>query len=157
MTVPTTVTALTVMSLMWARPKSTIFTRPALVSMMLAGLMSRWTMPPAWASARPSATWQAMSSTSSSGSHGAPAARPASRARSIRALRLSPSQYAIASRIRPSAVSSMSWTVQMLGWSRRDAARASRTNRVFAASSLAIGAARNLSATRRPSRVSSAR
>ena len=38
-----------------ARPKSISFTVPALLSMMLAGLMSRCTIPCAWAAASPRA------------------------------------------------------------------------------------------------------
>ena len=36
-------------------PKSSTFTRPAGVTITLAGLMSRWTMPWAWAAASASA------------------------------------------------------------------------------------------------------
>ena len=39
----------------FARPKSSTFTRPSVVSMMLAGLRSRWTMPFSWAAASASA------------------------------------------------------------------------------------------------------
>ena len=44
-----------------ARPKSRIFTRPSLASMMFSGLRSRWTTPAACAAARPSATCAAIS------------------------------------------------------------------------------------------------
>ena len=44
-------------------PKSTIFARPSSVSMMLRGFRSRWTTPASCATARPSATWLAISIT----------------------------------------------------------------------------------------------
>ncbi len=49
--------------LIWAMPKSTIFTRPSCRRKMLAGLMSRWTMPFWWAKLSPSQTWTMMLST----------------------------------------------------------------------------------------------
>ena len=45
-----------------ARPKSRILARPSGVTMMLAGLRSRWAMRAVWAAAMPSATWTAISS-----------------------------------------------------------------------------------------------
>ena len=51
---------------------------------------------------------------------------------------------------------SMAWTVQMLGWLRADAARASRWKRSSMDVSVASSWGRNLSATWRPSFVSSA-
>ena len=52
--------------------------------------------------------------------------------------------------------SSIECTMQMLGWFNADAARASRWKRWSVATSCASSAGRNLSATRRPRRVSSA-
>ena len=52
--------------------------------------------------------------------------------------------------------SSIAYTVQMPGWLSAEAARASRWKRSSASASCAISAGRNLSATWRPSWVSSA-
>ena len=51
-----------------ARPKSSIFTAPAGVILMLAGFRSRWMMPCSCAASRPSAICRAMGRASSSGS-----------------------------------------------------------------------------------------
>ncbi len=98
--------------------------------------MSRWTTPLSWAAARPAATWAAMPSACGSGSG----------PRSILRLSDSPSQKAIAMNSRPSSVSSVSKTVQMLGCSRREAVRASRAKRRLKSSLLLRCGDRNLTA-----------
>ena len=55
-----------------------------------------------------------------------------------------------------SACSPMSWITQMFGWASAEAARASRWKRSTALGSFDISSGRNLSATARPSRASSA-
>ena len=50
-----------------ARPKSRTLTLPSGVTLTLAGLRSRWTMPFSWASSRASAICFAMASASSTG------------------------------------------------------------------------------------------
>ncbi len=79
-------------------PKSTSLTRPPGVTMTLAGLTSRWTIPLAWAAARPSAIWAAIDTASARGRG----------PRSIFFLSVSPSQKAMAMNSRPSSVSSIS-------------------------------------------------
>ena len=69
-----------------ARPKSSSFTRPVDEIITFEGLRSRWTIPAAWAAARPSAASVAMRRTSGSGS--GPRARRADSG--------SPSTYSIA-------------------------------------------------------------
>ena len=49
----------------FARPKSRTLAWPAGVTMTFVGLMSRWTMPAAWATASASAIWMAMESAAS--------------------------------------------------------------------------------------------
>ena len=61
-----------------ATPKSMIFTVPSWQMKMLAGLMSRWTMPVWWAWARPSSTCRMIETLRSRGS-GIPCLRACSR------------------------------------------------------------------------------
>ena len=49
----------------FAKPKSRILTTPAGVSLMFAGLRSRWMMPRSWAASRPAAICRAMAIASS--------------------------------------------------------------------------------------------
>ena len=46
-------------SILFARPKSRIFTWPSRVTKRFSGFRSRWTMPFSWAAERPFATWSA--------------------------------------------------------------------------------------------------
>ena len=52
----------------FARPKSSTFTLPSGVSLTLAGLRSRWTIPLSWASSSASAICRATTTASSTGS-----------------------------------------------------------------------------------------
>ena len=120
----------------FARPKSRIFAWPRAFTKMLAGLRSRCTMPFEWADSSASATWIPSSSS------GATSKGPFR----IRSASVSPSSSSIAMKCCPSCWS-ISWTVQMPGWLRAEAARASRWKRSSEAASCAISAGRNLSAT----------
>src|SRR2546428_127703 len=77
-------------------------------------------------------------------------ARPATRC-----LRVMPSRYSIAMNHCPSWFA-ISYMVQILGWFRADAARASRRKRSRTCGSLETSSGRNFSAAKRPSMVSSA-
>ncbi len=79
-------------------PKSTSFTRPPGVSMTLAGLTSRWTIPRSWALPSPAAIWAAIPIVSATGSG----------PRSSRSRSVPPSQKAMAMNRAPSPVSSIS-------------------------------------------------
>jgi hypothetical protein len=130
-----------------ARPKSRITASSRSVSRILALLMSRWTTPRACASRRPSATCDTMRMDSSMGM------RPCF---PIRSRSDSPSRYAMEMKVWPSEVSSMSYTVQMLGWRSDAAERASFTRRARSSGSPTREGVMNLSATGRLSRVSMA-
>ena len=128
-----------------ARPKSRILACPRGVTKMFAGLRSRWTIPFEWADSRASAIWvpRSRSEPSSNGPL------------RIRSASVSPSRSSMAMKCCPSC-SSIACTVQMPGWLRAEAARASRWKRERESASWASSAGRNLSATCRPSLVSSA-
>ena len=128
-----------------AIPKSITLTSPPGVSMTLLGFTSRCTIPRWWAASRASATAAATRAASAGGS-GPPASRRA---------RVSPSS---SSMTRNGALPSRpkSYTRATLGWASRAVALASRTKRRVARSSAASSSTSTLSATRRPSTVSSA-
>ncbi len=128
-----------------ASPKSRIFAWPRALTKMLAGLRSRWTIPFACADSSASATWIPRS-------RSGPVSKGPFR---IRSASVSPSSSSMAMKCWPSCWS-ISWTVQIPGWLRAEAARASRWKRSSDAASCAMSAGRNLSATCRPSFVSSA-
>ena len=71
-----------------ARPKSSTLTWPDSVIITFAGLTSRWTMPAAWAAARPRATSTAMRS--ASGTARRPARQPLPQALALHALHRDP-------------------------------------------------------------------
>ena len=133
-----------------ARPKSSSFA-PAFVSMMLAGLTSRSTMPARCARSSAAAIWLAHASACSSGS--GPLSR---RVASVSPSRCSSTRTSTA---RPSAARCrpMSCNVQMCGWFSAATARASRSKRSRACASAAIAAGSTLIATLRSSRESRAR
>ena len=74
---------------------------------------------------------------------------------SMLCFRVRPSRYSITMKVCP-ASSLISWMVQMLGWFRAEAARASRWKRSSDCGSEATSGGRNLRATKRPSLMSSA-
>ena len=78
-----------------ARPKSSTFTVPAAVSLMLPGLRSRWTMPLSCAASSASAIWRANSSATSSGK-GPPESQSAN---------VGPAMSSITTACRPPAIS----------------------------------------------------
>ena len=112
---------------------------------MFIGFRSRWTMPFACAASSASAIWIPRSR-SCPISIGCPASRVE---------RDSPSTSSITMNDCPSCCS-MACTVQMPGWFRAEAARASRSNRSSIGASCASADERNFTATFRRSRVSSA-
>ncbi len=128
-----------------AIPKSSTLTSPSLVSMTLLGFTSRWTMPSRWAASSASAT-AAVTRAASAGPSGPEASRAAS---------VSPSSSSMTRNGAPPSLPKSN-TRATLGWASRAVARASRTNRRVARSSAASSSTSSLSATRRPSTVSSA-
>ena len=128
-----------------ARPKSSTFTSPVSVTMMLAGFRSRWTMPAAWAAPSASAICTAYFSTSARGSP----------SRSIDSARVLPATYSMAMKSTPSAWP-MSWIVTMFGWLSAEAAFASCTKRRLRSGSATFSAGRTLMATKRSRWVSRA-
>ena len=128
-----------------ASPKSSTFTCPLGVRKMLAGLISRWTIPLACDAASASATWMLISRTGSRSIACPP----------IRCFKLWPSSFSITMKGWP-LFSSMPWMVQILGWFNCEAARASRSNRSSALGSPVRLSGMNLRATCRPSLRSSA-
>ena len=82
----------------FARPKSTTLTTSPAVTMTLAGLMSRWTIPCSCALARPLQICSAHSTAVASGS-----TPPC-----IRRFSVTPSQYAMQMKLAPSGLSPMS-------------------------------------------------
>ena len=129
----------------FAKPKSRILAWPRLVTKILAGLMSRWTIPSECAASSASATSMARLIRTSS-SMGLPP---------MRCFSVRPSKNSVTMNGRPSRLP-ISWIVQMFGWFNADAALASRWKRLRACGSSATFSGRNLSATKRPRSVSSA-
>ncbi len=130
-----------------AMPKSSTFVTPPSVTITLAGLTSRWTMPASWAAPSASATRAAHSRASASG--GTPSSSTSAR------LRPCSSSITRKTALRPSrSVRPKSWTVAMLGWARFPARLASRSKRRV---SSGVCGYPILTATRRPTRLSSAR
>ena len=140
-----------------ASPKSSTFTRPSSLTMMLPGLTSRWTMPLSCAAASASAMGMARSNNRSSSNPRL----------GIRVARVWPSTSSMVRKWTAGTVAGRSvWSrsacstekmVTMLGWLRAATARASRLKRSRRSGSEAIFAGSTLSATLRRSSVSSAR
>jgi hypothetical protein len=105
-------------------PKSVIFTEPLSPSRMLAGLMSRCTMPASWAAANAEAIWLPIRATSSG------AIGPCS---FMTAARLLDWRYSITSH-GASSSSTTSNTVIAFGWCSFAAIRPSRMERALASS-----------------------
>ena len=130
-----------------ASPKSATLTRPSEEMRTFSGLMSRWTMPARWAASSADSTG-AMTSRDCRGE-----SRPRSR---IRSRRVAPSTYSMTRKTTPL---SLPWskTATTLGWLSRAADLASRVNLETNSGSSASVECMTLTATRRSSRVSSAR
>ena len=130
-----------------ASPKSATFTVPSPAIRMFSGFTSRCTMPCPWAWSSADRTCAAISTTWRGWR------RPYS---DRRVRRLWPRTYSMTMKYVPS-VRPQSYTPTMFGWLRMAAARASRRNRSTNPRSPANCGCRTLSATSRPSTVSSAR
>ena len=129
------------------RPKSASFTTPSWRTMMLPGLMSRWTSPRSWMWASARAIWTMMSRIRSKRSSAGAAASARWMVR-----RSDPSTRSIVNHGRPSCTPHSS-TRRTLGWWTRDRARNSRRKRRTTLGSSPV-CRRRFIAHRRPSRVS---
>ena len=127
-----------------AMPKSVTRIRRSVEIMMLAGLMSRCTMPARWASSRASAICTPTSTTSVGGS----TATSFNTARSVR-----PSISSMTMASMPPSLT-VSYTATIDGCDNRAEATASRRNRATKASSVARWGWRTLTATGRTSATS---
>ena len=123
-----------------ATPKSMIFTEPSVWMKILAGLMSRWTIPAWWAWASPASTCT-MTATLRSAAMGG-CWRTAF-------WRSCPFRSSMAMTGEPSVWSKRSKTVTTFGWVILATARASRAKRCFSSGSSAMFATMTLRATSR--------
>ena len=127
--------------------ESVTIARPSRDSRMLPGFTSRWTIPRTWATPSARATSRPIRAASPE------ASRPPRRSRAARS---SPSISSMTRYGWPSSVP-VSRQATMFRWRRTVAARASRRKRIAMSASSMTSRRSSLTATNRPSRVSSAR
>ena len=129
-----------------ASPKSSTLSRPSGVSITFSGFRSRCRIP-----------WRCAAATASVSPIASDRKRSVAKPRAgIALLSVSPSTYSIVRKRIPSA-SSIECSITMPGWLSEATARASRSKRWSFSLCEAVSGGSTLSATRRPSRGSSAR